>query len=178
MVGAFRIEKNKSMTQKLLCVNHNRLNIITENVEIKQFENEYDLTDIHNYIRENNDLILKAEFAGSGKTYAITEYDKDTLFIMPNNLQCAEKRKDGFKSMTFHKFFGINITGMENKKFKGYNTDDIHTICFDEIYMYEPYLLKRIALFSLEHPDIKIIATGDMYQLKPINFTNTNYVNK
>jgi len=177
-IGSFRIEKNKVMTDKSLTVNTNKMIVRLNKVKSISFKDEYDLTEIHEYIKNNNNIIIKADFPGSGKTYAITEYDANTLFIMPNNLQCAEKRKDGFKSITFHKFFGISISGMENQKFKGVNLTDVKTICFDEIYMYEPYLLKRVAKFSSDHPEIKVLSTGDGNQLKPIGFDNISYVDK
>jgi len=145
-----------------------------------QLKNEFDINEIINKM-DNKKIIIKADVAGAGKTYSFEQYcklnDKKGLFITPYNALCNDLKKKGFNSITFHKlmglrFDGVNIKeGTESKEISSL-IDEVDIIIFDEIYLYDTSCLQKIKDFMMKHKDMQFGATGDEYQLNPIEKLN------
>ena len=78
--------------QNIIFVNHIELN------------DEFNRDEICDYINKINNLIIKADIPGAGKSSAFT-YNSDkinekTLFITPYNSLCFELRKQGQRAIT------------------------------------------------------------------------------
>ena len=122
--------------------------------------------------------MLKGKFPGVGKTQAIKNFGKKTLFILPENTLCRDIKIEGYDSITFHKCFQLYADDQELKIRKKTNiTDDYEAICFDEIAKHSPEHLKRIAQFIEQNPHKYIFGAGDYKQIKPINYNGSqNYL--
>ena len=91
-----------------------------------------------------------------------------TLLITPYNALCFELRKKDFKALTLHKLIGLRCDGEEAVNCKCYDLTGIERIIFDEIYLYSIPNLEKIKQFMDRNSHIKFNATGDEFQLEPI----------
>ena len=120
-------------------------------------------------------MIYLANHAGAGKSTACCQgFEKGSvLFVSPFNKQCIELQKEGFKAVTVNTFFGRGVDN--NNNFAPYDWTGSNLIVFDEVLLNNMYFLSLIKTFVNENYDkIKIIANGDVDQLKPINQTLNN----
>ena len=141
-----------------------------ENIELK-IEDEYNMQDIIGKIIQAKQVMIRAKYAGSGKSYIcerMGEIGMNVLFVCPTNKLV---QKYGKEAVTVNKFFGISI-GEERLEAMDYSKYD--AVVFDEIYFNGLGVLNRIREFVEKNPDLIIIGTGDGKQLKPVNeLTNT-----
>ena len=134
-----------------------------KDIEIK---NEYDTDNIIEVIKENNPMMIRGVFPGTGKSYICQKMvDKGfrVMFVCPTNRLLQEFEGD---ALTLNKFFGISFGDVKLEPFdySGYDA-----IVFDEIYFSSLSTYWRIKQFVEENKNKKIIlATGDTKQLKPI----------
>ena len=178
-IGGFRIETGKYMVDKKIEVRMNDLIEIKNKIEIKTFNNEYDVNEINQYLSQNKNLMIKSLFAGCGKSQSVKNFGKKTLFILPENTLCRDIKKDGFDSITFSKLFGLYADDIELKNRKEVNVDDYEVICFDEIAKHSIDRLKRISEFIKNNPEKWIFGAGDCNQINPIGFTGkSSYLDK
>jgi len=147
-------------------------------------KNEFDNDEISDAINQHNRLIVKADIAGAGKTSACIhyckKYNKRALFITPYNALSQNLRlKDGVDAITFCKLMGTIFDG-EDVKEQGSNVniDDYDVIIFDEVYLYDTIQLQKIEEFIHNNHQKKYLATGDEYQLSPIEILNADINNK
>ena len=135
-----------------------------------ELNDEFDREEISNVINSSSNLIIKADIAGAGKTSAFTyTVEKSTtLLITPYNALCFELRKKDFKALTLHKLIGLRCDGEEAVNSKCYDLTGIERIIFDEIYLYSIPNLEKIKQFMDRNSHIKFNATGDEFQLEPI----------
>ena len=178
-LGKYKIERNKTLADKHIMIEHNSLNL--DLFKINQINtinliDEYDSNELLNKTKDITRLLLKGKNAGAGKTTSAMKIAKTmkTLFVSPQNKLCQKIKKDGFECITFHKLFGLSIYQKTEKKRKLYNIDDYDCIVFDELFMYDIQQLQMIYRFILQHKK-RIIATGDIDQLQP--FSNVGYNN-
>ena len=122
---------------------------------------------------EKNPVIIKAKYAGSGKSY-IGEYmknlDYNVLFVCPTNQLLQNTQTD---ATTNNKFFAIPME--KGDKMEAFDHSSYNCIVFDEVGMGGMYALNKIREFVKKHAKDKIIiATSDGKQLPPIkDITNT-----
>ena len=180
-IGQFKIENIKVSPDVKLEMKINEL-VQIDNFEpiIKTFEDEKDTKTINEYLNNNEPVLIKGLYAGVGKSTLCKNFDKYILFVLPYNKLCQKVQIEGFDARTYSKLFNLIFDDQELKKVSIDNKDitSYKTICFDEALLYTPDRLKRIAKFINEHPDIKVIATGDTDQRNPIGFDNSEYLNK
>ena len=96
------------------------------------------------------------------------------MFVSPFNKQCIELRKEGYyDAVTVNKFVGKGISDVEMAG--RYDWSDKSVIVFDEVLLNNIHFLFMIEEFVREHGDeVKVLANGDVNQLKPINFWVNN----
>ena len=136
--------------------------------------NERDETEMNLILQNNNNLIIKADIAGAGKTYALYNYckvnNKRALFVCPWNSLCANLRNDkGLDAITLDKLTGMIFDGDNNfMQGKAFDVSEYDTIVFDEIFLYSTHKLQVIKNFMKANSRIRFYATGDENQNKPI----------
>jgi len=147
-------------------------------IDVLKIENEYDPKEFKKHFDNHNEIMIKAELPGSGKSHAVKHYKgKKILFITPTNKLAQGIRKDGHDAITSCKLLNDYSGGQRYSKGSEYDTTEYDVICFDEIYMYNPRKLATIHKFMKRHPDKKYIATGDLDQLEPISDSGNTYNN-
>ena len=119
--------------------------------------------------------MILGDLPGVGKSSAVKNYvNHNTLFISPYNKLCQELKKDGFVAITLNKLLGFFGDGVDLVNAKTYDISPFDCICFDEIALYTPNLLKRIDQFMIKHPKLKYMSTGDIDQLQPFGSSLNN----
>jgi superfamily II DNA or RNA helicase len=113
-IGEFKIEKNKKLTNTKLEIIQNELITFPDfKPIIKTFNDEYNTEAINQYIEKNRVVFIKGIYPGTGKSQAVKNYDKDTLFIVPYNELGLQMMTEGYKTATFNSFFGLDLTDTE-----------------------------------------------------------------
>ena len=137
---------------------NNRLNIA----------DEWNTEAICHQIIENNPCMVRAKYAGSGKSYICEHFQKlnyNVLFVVPNNRQIQEIKCE---AVTLNRFFSIPVHKGDELPY--YDHSEYNVIVFDEVYMANAYILNKIREFTIRYKNQKIIiGTGDTKQLPPIN---------
>ena len=126
-------------------------------------QGEYDMDTICKHFEEKRRVMIRAEFAGCGKSYACEEMEKrghKVLFVCPTNKLASKYGKNG---CTVNRFFSIGMT--EDTKMAKFDDSPFDTIVFDEIFFCSVRKLARIKRYCDEHPEKIVIATGDTNQL-------------
>lgn len=182
-VGGYKLEYKKEVPNKALCIINNDLIDIPDfdDVNVKQFEDEFNTDNIINFIKEKKRVFIKGMYPGVGKSTVAknlaNQLKNNCLFILPYNKLCQNLKKDKFQAITFNKLFGLDINENENKNMKKFDISDFEMICFDEAYLLVPDRLKKIDQLMAAHPEKICIGTGDCDQRDPIGFNDTNYLN-
>ena len=147
-----------------------------------ELKDEWDRSEICQVLDKNNNLIIKADIAGAGKTSSLIhyckEYNKKALFICPWNSLCFSLRSQGNESLTLDKVIGLRFTGEDYENVKSCDVEEYEVIVFDEIYLYAIDKLEHIYNFMKKYENKKFYATGDEHQLKPIQDGINNIENK
>ena len=92
--------------------------------------------------------MLLADNAGSGKSTAAINYDKEnTLIPTPFNKLAIEFKKVGYNAITFNKLLGISVD--ETKKMKSYDIKKIKVIIRDTSMIIEVIKLLTEILYAL-----------------------------
>lgn len=97
---------------------------------------------------------------------------------MFHNKLAQQIRVKGHDAATLNMLLGFYGEGQEYTQFKSFNVDKYDCICFDEVLINPPNILKKIDEFMQKHPEKKYFATGDVGQLQPINWNPNNIVDK
>ena len=138
---------------------------IYKNVAI-EIKDEYDTKNIISKIINAKHVMIRAKYAGSGKSYIcekMADMGMSVLFVCPTNKLV---QKYGMEAITVNKFFSIAVGDEKLEKFD-YSGYDV--IVFDEIYFNGLRVLNRIREFVELNQDKIIVATGDGKQLKPVS---------
>ena len=117
--------------------------------------------------------MVRAEYAGSGKTYACNFMEKlghKVLFVCPTNKLVQNNEDSG---CTLNQFFSVGMTEDETKNMKRFDDSSYDVIVFDEIYFANITMLARIKRYSENNPNKIIIATGDTCQLETIDLISS-----
>ena len=138
---------------------------VQENISI-DVADEWDTQNICEQILECNPCMIRAKFAGSGKSYIgqhFNKMDKKVLFVVPHNRLSQEIQGD---AITLNKFFSIPID--KEDRLPIFDHSEFDVIVFDEIYMSPLFILNKIREFVNNHPEKIIIGAGDCKQIPPI----------
>ena len=100
------------------------------------------------------------------------------LFVPPFNKLAQQFRTKGHDSVTLNMLLGFYGEGEQYTQFKAFNVDAYDCICFDEVMINPPNILKKIDLFMKQHLTKKYFPTGDVNQLQPINWDPNNISDK
>ena len=128
---------------------------------------EYNLDKLCDYFELHRRVMVRAEFAGCGKSYACRHMEKrghKVLYVCPTNKLAYNYGVDG---CTINRFFGIGLT--EESRLAKFDASAYDTIVFDEIFFSSIRKLARIKRYCEEHPEKIVIATGDACQLESID---------
>eukprot|EP00438_Fugacium_kawagutii_P025372 Skav203192 [mRNA] locus=scaffold3430:4676:8188:+ [translate_table: standard] len=144
----------------------------TERIEV---EDEWDTEAIAKQIIEKKQVMIRAKYAGSGKSYIGKHFEKmgyRTLFVVPQNML---KQECDCEAVTLNTFFSVPVH--KGDKLPLFDYSEFNVIFFDEIYMASPYILNRIRQFAINNPNLIVIGAGDVKQLPSIEpFTNVRNV--
>jgi hypothetical protein len=153
--------------------------IIEHKIERVEFEDEYDMKPIHKFIEEKRLVMIRAKFAGSGKSFvAKSMTDKRVLFVCPSNFLTFDVKynADDVEAITANSFFGINVDSKQIKPC--FDVDGYDVIVFDEILFLNMQFLSLIKRFIDDNPDKIIIANGDAKQLENFQIELNNIKDK
>ncbi len=130
-------------------------------------EDEYDSDKLCRLFEEHRRVMVRAEFAGCGKSYACKQMEQRghaVLFVCPTNKLADNYGEHG---CTINRFFGIGLT--EESRMARFDDSGYDTIVFDEIFFSSVRKLARIKRYCETNPDKIVIATGDTSQLESID---------
>ena len=146
--------------------------IPTQENESLDVVNEWETEDICKQIIESNPCMIRAKFAGSGKSFVGTYFKKlgyNVLFVVPHNRLSQEIEGE---ATTLNTFFRIPVNKGDELPTFDHSAYDV--IFFDEIFMSNIFIYNKIREFVKNNPNKIIIGAGDTKQLAPINdLTNT-----
>ena len=161
----FPTEKYKFKYNKLIPIP------IQEN-EALDVVDEWDTEAVCKQIIPNSPCMIRAKFAGSGKSYIgqyLNKMGYKVLFVVPHNRLSQEIEG---KATTLNMFFSIPVH--KGDDLPSFDHSAFNVIFFDEIFMSNIYIYNKIREFVKNNPDKIIIGAGDTKQLPPINdLTNT-----
>lgn len=132
-----------------------------------QLSDEYDMDAICKHFEEKRRVMIRAEFAGCGKSYACKQMEQrghKVLFVCPTNKLASNYGESG---CTINRFFSIGMT--EDSKMAKFDDSPFDTIVFDEIFFSCVRKLAKIKRYCEERPEKIVIATGDTNQLECID---------
>ena len=178
-IGSWRVEGNKvNHISQRYGWRHNEIPAIpVYKSEREEVEDEWDVQAICEKIIRRKKMMLRAKYAGSGKSYIGKHLQKmgyDTLFVVPQNML---KQEIDCEAETLNKFFSIPV--FKGDSLPPYDYSDFKVIVFDEIYMASPYILNKIRVFCENNPNLIIIGAGDVKQLPSIEpYTNCQNVDE
>ena len=133
---------------------------------------EWDTEAVCKQIIPNSPCMIRAKFAGSGKSYIgqyLNKMGYNVLFVVPHNRLSQEIEGE---ATTLNMFFSIPVN--KGDDLPCFDHSDFNVIFFDEIFMSNIYIYNKIREFVKNNPDKIIIGAGDTKQLPPINdLTNT-----
>jgi len=173
-IGKLKFEEAVRSGNKLLEVKENEdcyIEYVEPTVQMIELKDEFDLSEIQRTVESSDRLIIKADIAGAGKTTSFLNRN-NTLIVCPYNALCFDLNNRGEQSVTLNKLIGLRYDGEKNLDVRGYDVSDVERIVFDEIYLYPTTLLEKIKKYMNNHKEIQFYATGDEYQLEPIETLN------
>ena len=133
---------------------------------------EWDTEAVCKQIIPNSPCMIRAKFAGSGKSYIgqyLNKMGYNVLFVVPHNRLSQEIEGE---ATTLNMFFSIPVN--KGDDLPCFDHSDFNVIFFDEIFMSNIYIYNKIREFVKNNPDKIIVGAGDTKQLQPINdLTNT-----
>ena len=133
---------------------------------------EWDTEAVCKQIIPNSPCMIRAKFAGSGKSYIgqyLNKMGYNVLFVVPHNRLSQEIEGE---ATTLNMFFSIPVNKGDDLPY--FDHIDFNVIFFDEIFMSNIYIYNKIREFVKNNPDKIIIGAGDTKQLPSIQaLTNT-----
>ena len=206
IAGTQKYEEQKPLIHYKMHLKDNKKGDIFE--KVKKFEgiktvmtnkivmkNEYNYEEFGVIISRFDNILIRGDMAGSGKTTACMQYKYDnsafydiddegnkiyygsdiiSLCICPDNRLCKGIKKDhGINAITRHKLMG-ELVASEQKR-SGYDVKPFDAIIFDEFGKYNARDKAKIWRFKEAHPEKKFIFNEDgEFQRKPFgdNFNN------
>ena len=169
-IGTWRKSKDSNIilpTKTIQKIDNYEIKIEPLIVNQLDVPDEYDTTYICKLFEKYKRVMVRAEYAGCGKSYACKEMEKrghKVLFVCPTNRLSQNNKENG---VTLHRFFSV---GTKNDEvIAKFDDSDYDVIVFDEIYFADIHMLARIKKYSETKLDKIIIATGDTNQLETVS---------
>ena len=134
--------------------------------------NEWDTNEICEQFEKHKRVMVRAEYAGCGKSYACKAMENrnhKVLFVCPTNKLVQNNRENG---ITLNMFFGVGMSEDKNQRISKFDDKSYDVIVFDEIYSASIRMLAKIRKYVKDNQDKIIIATGDTNQLECIDLIN------
>jgi hypothetical protein len=146
-----------------------------------------------NQLFNRSNLLILAQYPGCGKTTAVLKYScltpdtlevdcsKKLLVVCPYNALALDIMTNypNVTAITIEKLLNISVNDNEKSKGEQYDISDYYHICFDEIFLNNQNKLRKIYRFIQRNQDThNFSATGDLYQIQPIDERNGNNVNR
>ena len=170
-IGTWRLEEKKTITlpTQLYTYKFNEVPEIPKVSNIKvEVEDEWRTKAICEKIAKRNPCLIRARYAGSGKSYIGEYFQKlgyNVLFVVPTNRLLQEKEVE---ATTYNKFFSIAVHEDVGEKLPQFDYSNYDIIVFDEIYMSSLYVLDKVRSFIKSNTEKIVVATGDVKQLQGV----------
>ena len=170
-IGTWRLEEKKTITlpTQLYTYKFNEVPEIPKISNVKvEVEDEWRTKAICEKIAKRNPCLIRARYAGSGKSYIGEYFQKlgyNVLFVVPTNRLLQEK---GVAATTYNKFFSIAVHEDVGEKLPQFDYSNYDIIVFDEIYMSSLYVLDKVRSFIKSSTEKIVVATGDVEQLQGV----------
>ena len=170
-IGGWRFSKDEHVIfpkDKLQLVCDHEVNIQPVRVARLEVQDEYNLNEVCKLLETHKTVMLRAEYAGSGKSIAcayMKSLGHKVLFVSPTNKLGKELNKyHKIDAVTINKFFGFNAEN-ETKFMKKFDASYYNCIVFDEIYFYDVCNMMKVYNYVKFNTEQIILATGDVNQL-------------
>jgi len=177
-IGSWRISK----TENIIYPTMKYESKINMNIDIKPLvvnhlivPDEYDTEYMCKLFIEHRRVMIRADYAGCGKSYAAGFMEKlgyKVLFVYPTRKLVQDRNKQATSKedengTTLNMFFSVGMT--EETKISKFDDSAYDVVVFDEIYFSSIQMLTKIKKYSEDNPDKIILATGDSVQLESID---------
>jgi hypothetical protein len=116
--------------------------------------------------------MLRAEFAGSGKSFACKAMEArgyKVLFVCPTNKLAQNNLDNG---CTLNAFFSVGLTDDATSRMSKFDDSAYNVVVFDEIFFANIHMLTKIKRYAENNPTKIILATGDTNQLETIDLVS------
>lgn len=178
-IGCYKLELDKFLPNtKIERIQNNEPVIKDINITVHKIVDERDSNEINSVISRCKKMLLLGALPGVGKTTTACNFKcSKKLFVSPYNKLCQQLRLRGYDAITLNMLLGIGMNDELNIKMCLYDVEPYDCIVFDEIFLYNTKLLKKINNFMIDHTDKIFIATGDSCQNTPIGMETLNIPN-
>jgi hypothetical protein len=170
--GSWRVSKTKDIIFPFETLKQTQLEDIAINpLNTQQLavEDEWNTEEMCDHFEQQKRVMVRAEFAGCGKSYACKAMEKrghKVLFVCPTNKLAQNNRENG---VTLNTFFSVGMTDDATQRMSRFDDSTFDVIVFDEIYFASVRMLAKIKRYSESNPSKIILATGDTNQLETID---------
>ena len=171
-IGGWRRENSKRvrlLTNKYKLKYHELINPTQPTNERPDIEDEWDTDTICKQIIEcRGKCLIRARFASSGKNHISEHFQKmdhNVLCVVMTSRLLQEKEVE---ATTYNKLFSAVVHEEVGEKMPCFDYSNYDIIVFDEIYMFNLYVLNKVRLFTKDNPNKMVIATGDVKQLQGV----------
>lgn len=130
--------------------------------------NERDVAEYAQIFEQNKHVFVGAVVPGAGKTHACVEFlkGKKALCCAPIGTQVFSlAEKSGLPACTVDKLLGL-VVGLDDKR--GVDISEFEYVLIDEVAMLTVGRLWKLFMLMRSNPKVRFIATGDVFQNKPI----------
>jgi hypothetical protein len=134
--------------------------------------NEWDASGMCDHFAEHKRVMVRAEFAGCGKSYACKAMEQrghKVLFVCPTNKLAQNNKENG---VTLNTFFAVGMTDDMTERMSKFDDSPYDVIVFDEIYFANVQMLAKIKRYCESNPNKIILATGDTNQLETVDLVS------
>ena len=135
-IQKLQLKENKPTELKSISVNH------------LDVPDEWDTVYTCELFQKHRRVMVRAEYAGSGKSYACEYMRKlghKVVFVCPTNLL---KQDIGGEAVTLNTFFSVTMPGKGAEPLPKFDDSQFDVIVFDEIFFADIRMLGRIKRYS------------------------------
>ena len=174
-LGGYKLELDAKVKGEMLHLAENknhefhdysRLNVIDFEADEKEYKtSENFIKKALNFLAENNNVMIEAEYAGSGKSYVSQKFDETALIVAPTNVLIEDIQEDNDNdATTIYKVLGLDKDG--RKVSDGVDLNEYKTVVFDEVCLNTENIYYKISKLMQRYKEIKYIANGDPSQIE------------
>ena len=174
-IGSWRVSKTEDIIFPFDNLNQAELEDISfQHLQTQELDivNEWDVNEMCNHFESEKRVMVRAEFAGCGKSFACKAMEArghKVLFVCPTNKLAQNNLDNG---VTLNTFFGVGPTDDATQRMAKFDDSSYDVIVFDEMYFASVQMLAKIKRYSESNPDKIILATGDTNQLETIDLVS------